>query len=175
MQVYLSVGGNEHGLIASRKLLQDAFEQLKSHPSIQKIYRAPFYQTTPIGMKEETQDFVNSVYALETTLPLRELFAYTQQIELNLGKIPKAKSASRPIDVDLLFYGEKIYQSKDLHIPHPRWKERLFVLIPLSVLTSYIIINEKNKPQKYYLSNLIASPSLKNQSIQPLEELKIYF
>ena len=72
-----------------------------------------------------------------------------------MGKVPKPKTASRPIDIDLIFYGEHIQKEQGLEIPHPRWKERLFVLIPLSDLISEVILYGPRGKEHYILQELI--------------------
>lgn len=61
---------------------------------------------------------------------------YLEQIERTLGKIPKPKDAPRKIDIDILYFGDRILYSEQLIIPHPKIKERLFVLQPLLELTA---------------------------------------
>lgn len=81
----------------------------------------------------------------------------TQEIEKQLGKVKKSKTAARPIDIDFIFYGNQaLYDPvQDLEIPHPRWKERLFVLIPLADLTPEIEIAGSTGLEHYYLKDLI--------------------
>ena len=77
---------------------------------------------------------------VETPLTPKELFDKLQEIEQSLGKTPKPKQMPRPIDFDLLFYGTLVYADSELTIPHPHWRERLFVLVPLSDLTDTLSI-----------------------------------
>ncbi len=58
-----------------------------------------------------------------------------QEIESELEKVPKSKNAPRLIDLDLLFFGDTVYDSPELILPHPKWHERLFVLVPLADVT----------------------------------------
>lgn len=149
--VYLSLGGNQ-GDVLSR--CRQALILLSEIGGLDNFRHSHFYLTQPIQV--DTSDlFVNCACSFETALPPHEIFRLTQEIETQLGKVPKAKTESRPIDIDLLFYGHGNFCDRDLEIPHPRWKERLFVLIPLADLTEYIDIESEDGLQHYVLQDII--------------------
>lgn len=151
VQVYLSLGGNE-GEVADR--FRKVFEFLSAHPAIDHLKSSPFYLTAPF--KADTEDwFLNAVCSFETFLSPLEVFQLTQSIEKELGKVPKSKGANRPIDIDVLFYGSERYQDEELEIPHPCWKERLFVLVPLADLTESVTVQEPAGMRRYFLKELI--------------------
>ncbi len=149
--VYLSLGGNE-GAVAER--FQKVLECLSSHPVIYHLKISPFYRTAPFEADTE-EWFLNAVCSFETFLSPSEVFHFTQSIERELGKVPKDKRASRVIDIDLLFYDSRIYQDGELQIPHPRWKERLFVLVPLADLVDSITVQESLGECCYVLKEMI--------------------
>jgi 2-amino-4-hydroxy-6-hydroxymethyldihydropteridine diphosphokinase len=150
-QVYLSLGGNqEHSL----QLLKSALEKLALLDNEQTLRVSPFYYTSPIG-DEKQNHYINAVCMFQTGLPPKILLQKTQQIEKELGKIPKPKWASRPIDIDIIFYGNECYKNEDLEIPHLHWKERLFVLVPLADLISSIQIKREGQVECYFLRDLI--------------------
>jgi 2-amino-4-hydroxy-6-hydroxymethyldihydropteridine diphosphokinase len=159
IQVYLSLGGNQ-GDVLSR--LRHACQLLSSHAAINRFKVSHFYRTAPLEMQHSAQWFVNAACYFETMLSPKQLFQLTQEIEIQLGKIPKPKTADRPIDIDLLFYGTRLYRDDQLDIPHPRWKQRLFVLIPLLDLTSEIILDDSTGPVRYVLDQLIQPLLLEN-------------
>jgi 2-amino-4-hydroxy-6-hydroxymethyldihydropteridine diphosphokinase len=138
--VYLGLGGNEGDVLHCLKKALTAL----SHKAVLKNLRfSHFYKTSPVEVESQNW-FINTVCAFETLLSLQEIFELTQAIEKELGKVPKPKNASRSIDIDLLFYNSKVYQNENLQIPHPKWKERLFVLKPLTDLTTTIEIQREN-------------------------------
>jgi 2-amino-4-hydroxy-6-hydroxymethyldihydropteridine diphosphokinase len=96
--------------------------------------RAPLYETDPVT--DEPQPlYLNGAARVETALPADELLALCLAIERALGRDrpPGAASpAPRPIDVDLLLYGDAIINRPGLVVPHPRLLERPFVRIPLA-------------------------------------------
>lgn len=150
-KIYLGLGGDE-GKILPR--LKEALQLLKEQEGFFDFEHSHFYRTSPVEMQGECW-FVNAVCSFQTHLPADDVFAITQWIEERLGKVPKPKNASRPIDIDVLFYGSSFIKDAHLEIPHPRWKERLFVLQPLSDLISEIVLDENGRETRYHLENLI--------------------
>ena len=85
-------------------------------------------------------DYINAVCCFKTCLPPLSLLYELQKIEKKLGKQPKSKQEPRVIDCDILFYGDEEVSLPELEIPHPRWRERLFVLQPLADLVDRLLI-----------------------------------
>lgn len=152
-RAYLALGGNE-GQVLFR--LQQALKMLGAQKEITHLRSAHFYRTAPHEVNSPLW-FVNTVCSFQTTLNPTTLFDIMQSIETQLGKVAKPKNASRPIDIDLLFYGDQTYLLDGLEIPHPRWKERLFVLTPLADLTQEIVIQGLKGTECYNMRNLIDS------------------
>lgn len=159
--VFLSFGGNE-GNVSST--ITQALSLLSLQPAISLIQSSEFYLTSPVNMTDinSCTHFINAVCSLQTEASAEEIFRITREIEIKLGKIPKPKTAPRPIDIDLLFYGELMLEKKFegksdvlLEIPHPRWKERLFVLVPLRDLTKEIVLNTSSGIEHYFIDDLI--------------------
>jgi GTP cyclohydrolase-4 len=89
------------------------------------------YETEPVGYKEQPL-FLNLVCRITTNLPPEELLHLAKEIETRIGRVPSGQiNSPRPIDIDILFYDNKIMEIQNLTIPHPRLKDRAFVLIPL--------------------------------------------
>ncbi|MEM1282509.1 MAG: 2-amino-4-hydroxy-6-hydroxymethyldihydropteridine diphosphokinase [Chlamydiota bacterium] len=136
--VYLGLGGNIGDPIETFKKV---FEQLSTQPQITDLEISPLYLTTPVSDIPQ-DDFINAVCSLKTTLNLEEFKDFLFSLETTMGKRPKKKNAPRIIDIDILFFGTKRVVLQDLHIPHLRWQERLFVLKPLSDLTDHIAVED---------------------------------
>lgn len=96
------------------------------------------YQTEPWGYLDQPE-FLNQVLAVETSLSPRELLEYVKEIEQNIGRKPSVRYGPRIVDIDILFYGNRIIQEEDLVIPHPRLKDRAFVLVPLAEINPDLI------------------------------------
>lgn len=130
--VYLSLGSN---LGNSKSCLQSACQSIRILPKVTEVQFSSIYRTAPVSPLPQP-DYLNLACSLITTLDPLTLFSYLEQIEKNLGKIPKPKDAPRKIDIDILYFGNHTLNSEQLVIPHPRIKERLFVLQPLLELTT---------------------------------------
>lgn len=133
-EVFLGLGGN---IGDSLNTLRRACEMICKIPGVLNFKVSNFYQTKPVSDILQS-DYINAVCKFNTDLNPESLFEELNQIEKILGKIPKNKNAPRTIDIDILFFGEQWINSKNLKIPHSQWRERLFVLIPLLDLVSYV-------------------------------------
>ena len=133
--IYLGLGsnlGNRHELLLS------AIERLIAR--VGPLVRcSSLIETAPMGFESE-HDFINAVAHFHTALSPRELLEATQDIERELGRQHKSIDghyADRPIDIDILLYDDLQIDEPDLKIPHPRMKERPFVMQPLNELLSF--------------------------------------
>ncbi len=125
MEVYLGLGSN----LGDRKAnLEKALQLLGERLHIEQV--SSLYETEPVGYAEQPM-FYNAVCRAETELGPLQLLSLIKGIEATLGRVPSFANGPRSIDVDILFYGDLSMETVDLTIPHPRIKERAFVLIPL--------------------------------------------
>ncbi|MBM4462591.1 MAG: 2-amino-4-hydroxy-6-hydroxymethyldihydropteridine diphosphokinase [Chloroflexi bacterium] len=133
VKVYLGLGAN---LGDRQGNLLRAVELLSQWGQIEKL--SSLYQTEPVGYLDQPP-FLNAACQLTTTLTAEELLFVSKKIEAALGRIPSFLNAPRPIDIDILFYGEQVINSPGLTVPHPRLQERAFVLIPLDEIASDLV------------------------------------
>lgn len=92
------------------------------------------YETEPVGWRRDGTRptwFLNAVCVGRTTRGPHELLAALQRLEEALGRTREPGLRPRPLDLDLILYDGRIVRSRDLHVPHPRFRERPFVLLPL--------------------------------------------
>jgi 2-amino-4-hydroxy-6-hydroxymethyldihydropteridine diphosphokinase len=89
------------------------------------------YETEAMDDAAGQRDFYNAVAEVETELAPRDLLAACKEIERELGREPGPRHAPRPIDIDLLLFGDLRLEEEDLVIPHPDLTRRRFVLVPL--------------------------------------------
>ena len=88
------------------------------------------YLTEPVGCTEQDW-FLNCVVEVETDVDSKKLLSSIKSIERKLGRKKTVKNGPRIIDIDILFYGDCVVNTKNLIIPHPLLQERLFVLQPM--------------------------------------------
>jgi GTP cyclohydrolase-4 len=125
MQVYLGLGANLGNRQAN---LARALKLLGERLRVEQV--SPIYETQPVGYAEQPP-FLNAVCRAQTELGPLQLLSLVKGIEASLGRVPSFPNAPRPIDLDIIIYGDLIMETPDLTIPHPRLEERAFVLIPL--------------------------------------------
>ena len=89
------------------------------------------HETDPVDAPRGSPDFLNMVVVGRTSLAPHDLLHELLAIEARLGRRRSVRNAPRVIDLDLIFYGARHIQTRDLTVPHPRWMERDFVLEPL--------------------------------------------
>jgi len=92
--------------------------------------RSSMIETEPWGVTDQPY-FINMAIEAETDLSPEELLLLLKNIEQSMGRVKSVHWGPRVIDLDILFYDDRIIDSADLQIPHPRLHERDFVLSPL--------------------------------------------
>ncbi len=135
-RVYLGLGGN---IGDSAGVIRRTVSEIALLSCIKSLRMSKLYVTTPVSDIPQA-DYVNGVCCFDTTMSLHHLYCDLHEIELAMGKTGKEKNAPRVIDIDILFYGEQSCDHEMHIVPHPRWRERLFVLRPLSDLTDQVFV-----------------------------------
>ena len=92
--------------------------------------------TEPVDAPPGSPRFYNMVVLGYTSLPPLELLDALQAIEASLGRVRRVRNAPRTIDLDLILYGAWRMRSARLTLPHPRWRERAFVVEPLREISA---------------------------------------
>lgn len=93
------------------------------------------YETVPVGGPPQA-DFLNAVAEVETELSPLDLLQACQVVEREMGRRREERWGPRPIDLDILSFGEDEIDHPDLQVPHPRMHQRAFVLVPLLELVA---------------------------------------
>ncbi len=113
--------------------IKNALDSLSLLPGTKVIKCSRLYETLPWGYKEQ-QNFYNCCVLIETELSSRALLGSLLGIEAALGRVRTIKNGPRIIDLDLLLFEDESVSDRELCLPHPRIKERAFVLYPLKDL-----------------------------------------
>ena len=120
--------------------LRRALELLGAEPAIDGVAVSSFRETDPVGYVDQPL-FVNAAAAVETSLTARELLDRLLAVERALGRRRDGlRFGPRPIDLDLLLYGDEVVDEPGLTLPHPRLHERTFVLEPLAELDPDLVV-----------------------------------
>lgn len=138
-KAYLSLGSN----IGDKKNnLHSAIKLLKENENIKVNIISSLYETEPVGFVEQDK-FYNIVVEISTSLNPYKLLEYLNEIEEKLFRERIIRWGPRTIDIDILLYDNFISDDEKLTIPHPRMKERAFVMIPLYEVSKDVLINNK--------------------------------
>jgi len=125
-EIFLGIGSN----MGDRGLkLQTALVDLERW-GVKVLRSSSIYKTSPVGKKDQP-DFYNMVVQAKTDRAPEDLLTAILAIERSLGRVRKEKWGPRTIDIDILFYEDKVFDDPALIIPHPHLAERKFVLVPL--------------------------------------------
>ena len=115
-----------------RKIIKSAVKKIEALKETRVIKLSRIIETEPVGCPKGAGKFLNAVLKIRTSLPPLTLLKNLKSIEKELGRKKSQRYAPRTIDLDILFYGGRSVNAKELQIPHPRLFERDFVLKPLS-------------------------------------------
>jgi 2-amino-4-hydroxy-6-hydroxymethyldihydropteridine diphosphokinase len=121
---------------------------------------APLYRSAPVSPLAQP-DFLNSAVVVRTTLPPAELLALAKRLEREAGRLPGPRHGPRPLDVDLLVCGDLAVDEAGLSVPHPRLRERAFVLAPLAALAPDLAVPPDGRTVAELLAALPHDPTLR--------------
>jgi len=131
--VYLGLGSN----MGDRQCnLDRALDLLGQRLRVGEV--SSIYDTEPVGNANQPR-FLNMVCEVSTRLAPTELLTLIKGIELKIGRVPGRSNSPRPIDIDILFYGNQVMDTPDLVIPHSRLTKRAFVLVPLAEIAPELV------------------------------------
>lgn len=142
-QVYIGMGGNIGDTVS---ILKCSLNEMNALEGVSGLRCSNFYKTSPVGPVQQ-DDYVNAVCTFKTVLTPVELHQRLREIEQKLGKFSKPKDHPRVIDLDLLLHGMEVVNEKDLEVPHPKWNERLFVLVPMKELVDRLTFKDSSGEQ----------------------------
>lgn len=153
LRCYLSLGGNQGNVRAN---FDFAMRTLASSPGIHAAQVSRFIETAPVG--DDLARFLNAVAEIDTTLTAPDLLALTQQIEDDCGRVRSTYWGPRPLDIDLILYGQDVIDTPWLNVPHPACWYRQFVLDPLVEIAPNVIHPVKQMSAVALRGRLMARP-----------------
>ena len=140
-RVYLGLGSNLGDRLAALRAAIHSLRELDGVDvvSASRVYETEPWESEPGRLRRERAWYLNCVVAIDTNLGAGTLLARLQAIETRCGRVRPAgtpevqRFAARPLDIDILLYGDEIISGPDdLHVPHLLLHERAFVLRPLA-------------------------------------------
>lgn len=111
-------------------IVESAIEAIARVPGVQLIERSHLYKTAPVGPPQP--DYINACVLVYTLLSPDTLLSVLLEIERQFGRVRRERWGPRLLDLDLLLYGNRIVNTPTLQLPHPRMRDRAFVLWPLA-------------------------------------------
>ncbi|MFI5119254.1 MAG: 2-amino-4-hydroxy-6-hydroxymethyldihydropteridine diphosphokinase [Thermoanaerobaculia bacterium] len=126
--VAIGMGANVGKPRAAFRIAAQSLFPFLRNPKISLLYR-----TSPVGGPSDQPDYLNAVIVGRTSLTAEALLTLLRKSEISAGRKPGGpQNAPRPLDLDLLLYGDERITTRRLTVPHPRMTSRLFVLVPLA-------------------------------------------
>lgn len=131
--VLIALGANQGDRL---QILCEAIDAMADTTGIRLKKIASFIETEAVGRSNQAA-YLNGAVRIDTVLLPRELLKKLQALEEQFGRKKNEKWSARPLDLDIICYDDVISDLPALHLPHPRYRERAFVLAPLAEIEPY--------------------------------------
>lgn len=123
---YVAIGAN---LGDAQSAVLAAMRDLAALEGVSAVRGSSLYRSAPVDAGGP--DFINAVVAMQTSMCAPDLLGALQRLEQAAGRQRPYRNAPRTLDLDLILYGQARIESPHLTVPHPRWRQRAFVVLPL--------------------------------------------
>jgi 2-amino-4-hydroxy-6-hydroxymethyldihydropteridine diphosphokinase len=156
MRAGVALGSNLGERIAH---LRNARREIAAMPgALPPLRSSAIYETEPVDCEPGAAKFLNAVVEFGYTGQAEELRRVLAAIERTLGRpATHERNVSRPIDLDLLYFGDLVMETAELRLPHPRMVDRGFVLRPLADIRADLVLPKQTETVAALLSRLPAS------------------
>jgi 2-amino-4-hydroxy-6-hydroxymethyldihydropteridine diphosphokinase len=153
----LGIGGNIGDVV---RRFEKLLFKLNQFSDIKVVSTSIILKNPPFGY-ERQDDFFNSLILIQTSLSPENLLRRVLAIEDSFGRRRSFKNAPRTLDIDIIFFDQKVIKKSNLIIPHPFWRERKSILIPLKYMQKELKSKKVSKIIQKLLTNY------KNKDIIP--------
>lgn len=135
----IALGGNQGDV---ERTFKGALNRLQRDRRLTLLRRSDWFPTEPVGGPAGQPSFLNGAITVEMQGTAQDLLAICREVEEHFGRQRDAEvhHGPRPLDLDLLLFGDQVIDSPELNVPHPRLRERRFVLEPLAQIAGDWII-----------------------------------
>jgi len=157
---YLGLGAN---LGDRERNMRQALGHLQEKMRVEQV--SSLYETEPVGYLEQPR-FLNAACRVSTGLGPLSLLRFLKGVEAQMGR--DFTIVPRPIDLDILFYGDLVLETPELIIPHPRLAERAFVLVPLTEIAPTLAHPLLGKTMQELLADVAGKESVRKWETCPL-------
>ena len=140
VHAYIALGSNLGDRLGQ---MQSALKALAADDRLKVLQISPVYENCAVGMGE-ANDFLNAMVEVETSMAPLELLDFCLKVESQLGRVRTGEWTPRSIDLDIIAYGDEIIEHERLHVPHPRFAERDFVVHPLCAIAPNLEIRDQS-------------------------------
>jgi len=127
-EVTIGIGGNIGDV---KRRFEHLFLVLQKDKRVDILKTSLILKNPPFGYKNQ-DDFLNSIIVLQTSMQAQTFLSFLMRLEKKFARKRSFKDAPRTLDLDIIFFDDRVMQTKSLTLPHPAWHERESVIIPLS-------------------------------------------
>jgi 2-amino-4-hydroxy-6-hydroxymethyldihydropteridine diphosphokinase len=136
-----------------------AFAVARLSSVLSNLRHSRWHDTAPVGVRPDQPRYLNGVVVGDTPLTAPELLRELLAIEAEAGRTRPSPMAPRTLDLDLILFGNERIREAGLVVPHPRFRERLFVLEPLAEVAPGWIDPDSGEPVSALLARARTRPS----------------
>ena len=129
-EAWIGIGGN---MGAVKKRFERLMRYWLGHPLLHVEQTSPIIQNPPFGYLSQP-DFFNALVKIKTSLSAQRLLQLLLHTEKRFGRVRNIPNGPRTLDLDLIFYEDVYMRTIHLDLPHPKWRERLSVLVPFELM-----------------------------------------
>ncbi|HEX8522784.1 MAG TPA: 2-amino-4-hydroxy-6-hydroxymethyldihydropteridine diphosphokinase [Tepidisphaeraceae bacterium] len=148
---YIALGANTGD---RRENIRAALERMRESEGVEVLRVSSLIENAAVGGPEGSPAFLNGVVEVRTTLTPRRLLDRLLEIEHELGRVRREKWGPRPIDLDIVLFGDRVIDEEGLKVPHPLMQERRFVLEPLAEVAPEVVHPGQRRTARQMLNEL---------------------
>jgi len=124
----VGIGGNVGDV---KRRFHHLFTTFQKEKRVMLVETSLILKNPPFGYMQQ-DDFLNAIIVLKTSMQAKVFLKYLLHVEKQFGRKRSFANAPRTLDLDMIFFDNRVINTKELQLPHPHWYKRESVVIPLS-------------------------------------------